>query len=94
MPNLIQERDRQRERWVRGDADHRRRLPRRRSSDATLLGEEVVDGEALIRRWRWAARVLVPFGPVLALARDGGGGGERRGGAFYQPRANPRSVGM
>ena len=57
-------------------------------------GEEVVDGEALIRRWRWAARVPVPFGPVPALARDGGGGGERRGGASRQPRANPRSVGM
>ena len=41
---------------------------------------------------RVSQRVLVPFGPVPALARDGGGG-ERRGGASRQPRANPRSVG-
>ena len=42
-------------------------------------GDEVVDGEALIRRWRWAARVPVPFGPVPALAGNRLGTGERRG---------------
>ena len=57
-------------------------------------GEEVQVGEARIRRQRWAVRVPVPFGPVPALARDGGGGGERRGGASCRPRTNPRSVGM
>ena len=57
-------------------------------------GEEVVDSEALIRRRRWVARVPVPFGPVPALSRDGGGSGERRGGASRQPRTNPRSVEM
>ena len=57
-------------------------------------GEEVRVGEARIRRRRWAARVPVPFGTVPALARNGGGGGERCGGASRRPRANLRSVGM
>ena len=43
-------------------------------------GEEVRVGEERIRRRRWAARVPVPFGPVLALAGNGLGTGERRGG--------------
>jgi len=43
-------------------------------------GEEVRVGEARIRRRRWATRVSVPFGPVPALAGDGLGTGERRGG--------------
>ena len=57
-------------------------------------GEEVVDGEALIRQRRWTARVPVPFGPVSALARDGGGGGERCGGASRRPRATRGRIGM
>ena len=48
-------------------------------------GEEVWVGEARIRRRRWAARVPVPFGPVPALAGNGGVGGERRGGAGVLP---------
>ena len=48
-------------------------------------GEEVVDGEALIRQRRWTARVPVPFGPVPTLAGNGGVGGERRGGAGVLP---------
>jgi len=43
-------------------------------------GEEVRVGETWIRRRRWAARVPVPFGPVPALAGNGLGTGERRGG--------------
>jgi len=42
--------------------------------------EEVRVGEARIRRRRWAARVPVPFGPVPALAENGLGTVEHRGG--------------
>ena len=87
MPNLIQDRVRERERWVRGTQTiggwcrgggvaggcHG-------VDGVEDGGEEVRVGKAWIRRRPWAARVPVPFGPVPALAGNGLGTGEHRGG--------------
>ena len=97
MLNLIQDRVRKRERWVRGTQTIGGGC--RRGGVAGGChgvdgvedgGEEVPVGEARIR-WRpWPARVPVPFGPVPVLAGNRVGAGERRGDAGEASR-HPRA---